>query len=67
VLEIMLPDMSGLETGRIIKGTRKDTRVVFYSHYFPPHDLAAWGADDFVIKSHDLDPLKKALRRLLPS
>jgi DNA-binding response OmpR family regulator len=66
ILEALLPDMSGLETGRIVKGTRRSTPVVLYSHCRPPKDLEAWGVDDFVIKSHDLDDLKKVVRRLLP-
>ena len=44
ILEVLLPDMSGLETGRIIKGNRKETGVIFYSYGLPPHDLSAWGA-----------------------
>lgn len=67
ILEVLLPDMSGLETGRIIKGSRKETRVILYSHSLPPHDLSTWGADDFVVKSPDLDLLKAVVRRLLPS
>ena len=67
ILEVLLPDMSGLETGLIIKGSRKETRVILYSHSLPPHDLSTWGADDFVVKSADLDPLKAVVRRLLPS
>lgn len=64
VLEILLPDMSGLETGRIVKGTWRNTRVVFYSHFRPPRDLSSWGGDDYVLKSGDLDPLKKVVQRL---
>ena len=67
IMEVILPDMSGLETGRMIKGTNRRTRVVLYSHVSPPHDLSSWGADDFVIKSPNLDGLKAAVRRLLPS
>jgi two-component system OmpR family response regulator len=67
ILEVLLPDMSGLETGRIVKGTKRDTRVVFYSHCLPPRDLANWGADAFVVKSPDLRCLKEAVRRLLPN
>jgi len=67
ILEVLLPDMSGLETGRIIKGSRKETRVILYSHALPPHDLSTWGADDFVVKSPDLDQLKAVVRRSLPS
>src|SRR5208337_1867772 len=51
ILEVLLPDISGIETGRMVKGTRKDTRIVFYSCTRPPKDLASWGADDFVMKS----------------
>ncbi len=65
ILEILLPDVSGLETGRMIKGTRRGTPVVLYSHCRPPLDLAAWGADDFVFKSHDLGHLKEVVRRWL--
>jgi DNA-binding response OmpR family regulator len=67
ILEMLLPDMSGLETGLMVKGTRKDTRIVLYSHCRPPEDLASWGADGFVIKSFNLDRLKEVVRRLLPS
>jgi len=66
ILEVLLPDMSGVETGRIVKGTKKDTRVIFYSHCIPPRDPAALGADAFVVKSHNLNRLKEAVRRVLP-
>ncbi len=66
ILEVIMPDMSGLETGRMIKGTNRKTRVVLYSHVRPPHDLSSWGADDFVVKSPNLDGLKAAVRRLMP-
>ncbi len=64
ILEILLPDISGLETGRMIKGSRRDTRVILYSFGLPPHDLSLWGADDFVAKSPNLDHLKAVVRRL---
>jgi DNA-binding response OmpR family regulator len=67
IMEVILPDMSGLETGLMIKGTNRKTRVVLYSHVSPPRDLSSWGADDFVVKSPNLDGLKAAVRRLLPS
>jgi DNA-binding response OmpR family regulator len=65
ILETMLPDMSGLEAGRLIKGTNRKTRVILYSFYPPPHDLSSWGADDFVVKSPNLDRLKAVVRRFL--
>ena len=65
ILEVLLPDMSGLETGRIVKGTSKKTQVILFSHFKPPHDLRDWGADAFVLKSPDLGNLKETVRRLL--
>jgi DNA-binding response OmpR family regulator len=67
IMEVLLPDMSGVEAGRMIKGTNRKTRVVLYSHVRPPHDLSSWGADDFVVKSPNLDGLKAAVRRLMPA
>lgn len=67
ILEILLPDMSGLEAGRMIKGANRKTRVILYSYSPPPQDISSWGADDFVIKSPDLDRLKAAVRRFLPA
>ena len=66
IMEVVLPDMSGVETGLMIKGTNRQTRVVLYSTVSPPSDLSSWGADDFVVKSPNLDGLKAAVRRLLP-
>jgi two-component system OmpR family response regulator len=65
ILEVLLPDVSGLETGRIIKGTSKKTRVVLFSHFKPPHELSEWGADAFVLKSPDLERLKETVRQLM--
>ncbi len=65
ILEVVLPDMSGLETGRMVKGTSKQTRLVFYSHVKPPPNLAEWGADAYVYKSPDLASLKETLRSLM--
>ncbi|MBM4301275.1 MAG: response regulator [Deltaproteobacteria bacterium] len=67
ILEVLLPDMSGLEAGRMIKGINRQTRVVLYSYGCAPRDLSSWGADDFVVKSPNLDGLKAAVRRLLPA
>jgi two-component system OmpR family response regulator len=64
ILEVLLPDMSGLETGRIIKGSKKNTRVIYYSFSQPPEDPSSWGADGFVLKSSNLDRLKAVVRSL---
>ena len=66
ILEVLLPDMSGIETGRIVKGSSQQTRVILYSHFTPPHTLSDWGADAFVLKSADLAKLKETVRQLVP-
>jgi DNA-binding response OmpR family regulator len=62
ILEVLLPDMSGLETGRMIKGNRRETRIILYSHSLPPQDIASWGADDFVVKSPNLETFQISAR-----
>jgi DNA-binding NarL/FixJ family response regulator len=66
VLEIMLPDMSGIETLRIIKGTCRQTPVIFHSTYGLPESVCVSQVDGVVLKTHNLDSLKKAVRRFLP-
>lgn len=67
VLEMMLPDMSGMETLRIIKGTCSKTRVIFHSTYGLPETVTEFQCDGVVLKTHDLDSLKRAVQRFLPS
>ncbi len=61
ILEVRLPDMSGLEAGRIIKGTNRRMRVIFHSFGTPPDKLDRWGGDAFVEKSFDLSELKNTV------
>ncbi len=64
VLEIMLPDMSGMETLRIIKGTCSTTPVIFHSTYGLPETGSQ--CDGVVLKTHDLASLKKKVQQLVP-
>ncbi|MEJ5329855.1 MAG: response regulator [Desulfobaccales bacterium] len=65
ILEARLPDASGLEVGRMVKGTDRRIRLVLFTHCLPPRDLQAVGADAYVPKSWDLEPLKQTVRQLL--
>jgi DNA-binding response OmpR family regulator len=65
VLEVLLPDMSGLETMKIIKGTCRQTPVIFHSTYGLPESTCHFQADGVVLKTHNLDRLKKTVQGLL--
>jgi CheY-like chemotaxis protein len=67
VLEIMLPDMSGMETLRIIKGTCSKTPVIFHSTYNLPEAGTGWQCDGVVLKTHDLDSLKRKVQQFVPA
>jgi two-component system, response regulator, stage 0 sporulation protein F len=67
VLEIMLPDMSGMETLRIIKGTCSNTLVIFHSTYGLPETGADSQCDGVVLKTHDLASLKRKVQQLVPA
>ncbi len=65
VMEIMLPDMSGFETLQIIKGTCRQTPVIFHSTYGLPQQPHHCQVDGIVLKTHDLEPLKQKVQGLL--
>ncbi len=67
VLEIILPDMSGMETLRIIKGTCSATPVIFHSTYGLPETGAGSQCDGVVLKTHDLASLKRKVQQLVPA
>ncbi len=66
VLDIVMPEMDGIETlGKIVSRYRK-TPVIIHSAYPYYHcDFMTWLADAFVVKSSDLSVLKKTVKELL--
>lgn len=66
VLEMLLPDMSGFETVKIIKGTCRQTPVIFHSTYGLPQHPCQCQVDGVVLKTHDLDGLKQTVQHLVP-
>jgi DNA-binding response OmpR family regulator len=67
LMEVVLSDMSGLEVGRMVKGTKRGIHIVYFSHCLPPRDLSPWGGDAFVVKSPNLERLKEVVHRLAPA
>jgi two-component system, OmpR family, response regulator len=68
VLDVMLPDRSGLETCREMRRLGYDAPVVFLSARDAPRDRVAGltvGADDYVTKPFSLDELVLRVRAVL--
>jgi CheY-like chemotaxis protein len=66
ILDIVMPVMDGMEAlGRIIRKYR-DIPVILNTSY-PGYrdDFMSWGVDAYVIKSGDLEELKRKVREIL--
>jgi DNA-binding NtrC family response regulator len=66
VLDIVMPEMDGLEVLAKIVSRYKKMPVILhtaYAHY--KNDFMTWLADAFVVKSSDLSMLKKTVKELL--
>ncbi len=64
ILDINMPGMDGIEVLRKMKEQRPDIPVILSSAY-PEYkqDLASWASDDYIVKSFNLDELKKSVKR----
>ena len=66
ILDIVMPEMDGMEAlGRII-GVHRDVPIILFSSY--PHyreDFMSWAADAYLTKSSDLSKLKETIKTLL--
>jgi CheY-like chemotaxis protein len=63
ILDIMMPDMSGYEVCRILRGNNRTSYVpiIFVSHRNQRRDIVAAfeaGADDYVVKPFDVEELR---------
>ena len=66
ILDIVMPEMDGIEAlGRIIGKHRKIPIVLhtLYADYW--RDFMSWAADAYLMKSSDLTELKQKVRELL--
>ncbi len=66
ILDIKMPEMDGLETLCEIMKSKRDVAVVINSAY-PSFktEFASWNAEAYVVKSSNLDELKKTVRSVL--
>ncbi|SHO45629.1 response regulator [Desulfopila aestuarii] len=66
ILDIQMPGMNGIEVLRQMKMIDAATPVILSSAYHEyKQDLGAWASDEYVVKSADIDDLKKAVKRLI--
>ena len=66
VLDIEMPDMSGLEVLNKLRETAPETPVILNTAYaIYKLDFQSWLADAYLVKSSDLEPLKQEIRRLI--
>lgn len=65
IMDIQMPGKDGLTTmGYILKDNR--IPIILYTAFGEYScDFRSWGAEEFVVKSHDFKPLKKAVTRVL--
>ncbi len=66
ILDINMPDMTGLEVLRQMKNINADLPVILSSAY-PDYkqDLSSWASEEYVVKSANMDELKAAVLRNL--
>ena len=66
VLDIVMPQMDGMEALGRIMGKDKTIPIILHtSHPNYQEEFMSWAADAFVLKSTDLRELKKKIRVLL--
>jgi len=66
ILDIQMPGMNGIEVLRQMKMIDSTVPVILSSAYHEyKQDLGAWASDEYVVKSADMDDLKRAVRRYI--
>ena len=67
IMDIRMPGMSGLEALAKIKEMERDLPVIICSAYGEyKQDFSSWASDGYVIKSTNLDELKRQVKKFLP-
>ncbi len=66
ILDIQMPGMNGIEVLRQMKMIDATVPVILSSAYPEfKQDLGAWASEEYVVKSADLDDLKRAVHRCI--
>ena len=65
-IDVEMPDMNGLELAGLLRKEYPELKIILitaYSHY--KQDLSSWAADAYIVKSSNLNELKKTVKELL--
>lgn len=63
-LDIMMPDIDGIQVLRQIKQKNPNIPVIMLTAYDYRDDFSVWASDAYVVKSSDLEILKRTIREM---
>ncbi|HSW64649.1 MAG TPA: response regulator [Dissulfurispiraceae bacterium] len=64
-LDIMMPEMDGIQVLRQIKQKTPEIPIIMLTAYDYRDDFSVWVSDAYVVKSSDLTQLKATIRQIL--
>lgn len=64
-LDILMPDIDGIKLLRQMKEKTPRLPIIMSTAYDYRDDFAVWASEAYIVKSADLDELKKTIRTLL--
>ena len=64
-LDIMMPDMDGIQVLRQLKQEKPQVPVIMLTAYDYRDDFSVWVSDAYVVKSSDLVTLKSTIKQIL--
>lgn len=64
-LDILMPDVDGIKLLRQMKEKKPRLPIIMSTAYDYRDDFAVWASEAYIVKSADLNELKKTIRTLL--
>lgn len=64
-LDILMPDIDGISLLRKMKEQKPDIPIIMSTAYDYRDDFAVWASEAYIVKSSDLEELKKTIKKLL--
>ncbi|BCB97341.1 two-component system response regulator [Dissulfurispira thermophila] len=64
-LDILMPDIDGIQVLRQMKEKKPDTPIIMLTAYDYRDDFSVWVSDAYVVKSSDLSNLKATIKQII--